>query len=178
MTISRSTSAYLSILLAGATVIVMLAMTSAARSTTTCLSKPVTITGTPGDDHLSGTRGNDVIDAGEGEDVVQGKLGNDRVCGSGGDDELHGGEGRKDRLDGGDGDDFLDGRRGFDADRMFGGPGNDRIWGANHLNGGPGNDELEVISYSGDPHRDTLDGGTDVDSCVGDSGNDTLVNCE
>jgi len=149
-----------------------------ADSAPTCLGKRVTIKGTAGPDRIKGTRGNDVIDAGEGNDLVQGKLGNDRVCGAGGDDELHGGEGKIDRLDGGDGADFLDGRRGFDADRMTGGPGNDTIWGANYLSGGPGDDELEVISYSGDRNRDTVDGGDDFDSCVADSPNDTVVNCE
>lgn len=196
MATSRKSPTHLLIPILAALVAIGVSAAAPAEGRPTCLGKPVTIMGTSASEHINGTGAADVIYAGHGNDVVQGKQGNDRVCGGDGDDELHGGEGVQDRISGDEGEDFLDGRRGFDRDKMDGGAGNDVILGANVLVGGAGDDRLEVVSYSGDSHTDSLsggsgddsligdgngdhlDGGADTDSCSGAGGSGTVVNCE
>ena len=195
MTITRNSLTHL-LLLTLVSGFAAMAIADPASSGMRCFGKPVTISGTSGNDQIDATNGNDVIYAGRGNDVVQGRKGSDRVCGGGGDDELHGGEGRKDWVEGGSGADFLDGRRGFDRDVMVGGRGNDEALGGNILKGGPGNDYLEVVAYAGDLRNDDLsggpgndsllsdggadrlDGGDDTDDCSGAGGGGTVVNCE
>jgi Ca2+-binding RTX toxin-like protein len=85
----------------------------------TCRGRPVTISGSPGNDKLLGTPGPDVIDGGSGDDEIHGLGGDDVICGGNGMDELWGD----------DGDDVLAGGNGFDI--LHGGPGNDTLDGGN-----------------------------------------------
>lgn len=116
-----------------------------------CHDRPVTITGTRGDDVLTGTPGRDVILGLDGDDTITGLGGDDRICAGPGRDTARGGGG-KDFVEGGTGGDWLDGGGGNDridgsggTDVLLGGFGND--W----LDGGPGVDQM-----NGGPGRDTL----------------------
>ncbi|MCI0633858.1 MAG: M4 family metallopeptidase [Actinobacteria bacterium] len=108
----------------------------------TCLGKPTTIDGTPGNDTIAGTAGADVIHADAGNDRVEGGGGNDLICGGEGNDRLAS-AGGVDRLDGGPGNDRL--TAGAENDVLFGGSGEDRLFGEAGIDafiGGPGDDQL------------------------------------
>jgi Ca2+-binding RTX toxin-like protein len=155
-----------------------------------CFGKRATIVGTNGNDTLNGTPGKDVIVARAGDDTIQSKSNDDRVClgdgddfagtsrgfdkidGGDGEDEIHGGgragqpdPGDGDLIIGGDDDDFLDGTRGELDDKIRGGPGNDRIQGAEFVEGGDGNDQITAEGHVDDNHRDRL---------FGDDGDDLI----
>jgi Ca2+-binding RTX toxin-like protein len=111
-------------------------------------STNVTIFGGGGADTLNGGAGNDVVHGGEGNDqAVSGGAGNDQLLGEGGDDVIRGGEGN-DIEDGGTGND----RVGYSP-----GVSNDDDTGADKLNGGPGDDRLLLDGHSGGMNI-TLDG--------------------
>ena len=61
-----------------------------------CLGKPVTITGTEGDDVITGTDGNDVIMSLGGNDQIDAGVGSDYICTGDGNDVVTGG--RRERL--------------------------------------------------------------------------------
>ena len=128
---------------------------------------PVLIFGLGGDDIISGSTGRDCLVGGDGNDRVRGSAGADVVLGNDGDDILAGGKG-KDRLYGGNGDDLLvDANLGRDDHQADGdGPpssgGQDGWWRG---------------AYQRDGSDDLLDGGANVDRCVGNR-NDTFVRCE
>lgn len=87
-----------------------------------CKGKPITISGTSGNDDLVGTRGKDVIAAHGGDDQVNGGGGKDKICGGKGEDTLRGGA-ANDKLYGEGGGDALIG--GVGTDKCDGGPGKD-----------------------------------------------------
>ncbi|OPY76707.1 MAG: Bifunctional hemolysin/adenylate cyclase precursor [Syntrophorhabdus sp. PtaU1.Bin058] len=146
------------------------------------------ITGTKGNDTIRGLGGDDTIFGSDGDDVIDGGYNEDRLFGGAGKDTIYGGMG-EDWLEGGSGDDILYGytpcliagmgdeqRFGNDGailharDTIFGGDGNDKIYGYyddDYLVGGTGNDTIYGGSGS-----DTLDGGTGKDELYGGSGND------
>ena len=154
----------------------------------TCLGKPATIVGTPGDDRLFGTANNDVIVGRAGTDSIYGFAGNDLICaGPGGwidreDPEYYyqyvkGGLGN-DTLKGGPFIDWLDGKPGADklfarggGDQLYGGSGRDllsdgRAFGS--LEGGPGPDRLLAGRGSdrlagSEPGNDVIRGGPQRD---------------
>ena len=125
-----------------------------------------------GDDELSGGEGNDLLFGEGGKDHMMGGPGNDILAGMDGEDEMIGGPG-EDLLAGGNDNDAITGNEG--DDQVSGGPGDDT------LDGGMGSDLL--LGNSGD---DYLFGGfhmmhdheAELDSCLGGTGNNTLVNCE
>jgi CSLREA domain-containing protein len=92
-----------------------------------CLSRPVTIVGTPSADDLSGGPGRDVFLGLGGDDQFQGSLDIDRGCGGNGNDHLIGGP-ADDRLAGDRGRDVLWGEEGDDV--LIGGRGADVCRGA------------------------------------------------
>jgi VCBS repeat-containing protein len=96
-----------------------------------CLGLPVTLPGTPGDDHLRGTRGDDVIAGLGGDDRIIGGGGLDVICGGPGRDVITTGAG-PDKVAGGPGADSIHSRRGPDI--LYGDKGDD------FLNGGPARD--------------------------------------
>ena len=108
----------------------------------TCLGRPATIVGTPGDDRLVGTDGDDVIVGLGGDDVIIASLGDDRICGGRGDDSIYA-QGGNDRVSA---------QGGYDL--VFGGPGRDV------LRGGGGPDD--IYGGGGD---DRAVGGRGVDLC-------------
>ena len=65
--------------------------------TRSCLGRPVTLIGTPGDDRLEGGPGVDVLRGRGGDDRIIGGPGDDRICGGPGDDRISPGRGR-DRI--------------------------------------------------------------------------------
>jgi uncharacterized repeat protein (TIGR01451 family)/uncharacterized repeat protein (TIGR02543 family) len=150
-----------------------------------CMGRPVTILGTPGNDHINGTPGDDVIHGLGGNDHINGQGGNDVICGGEGNDHLRGGDG-DDQVDGSEGNDYLRGGRGNDT--LRGGEGDDL------LDGGQGasrndddddhdrdddDDDDEHEDNDGDDYdaggNDLLDGGPGKDKLYGRNGNDTLT---
>lgn len=101
------------------------------------------------------TNADDVILGTPGPDIIQTGGGRDIVCAGDGDDQIHG-EGGDDELSGDGGDDAI-----------FGGGGDDE------LIGGKGNDTLD-----GKKGNDLLRGGPHTDTCIAESGIDTLQGCE
>ena len=129
-----------------------------------CLGRPVTITGTPGNDVMTGTARRDVIRALGGDDVINALGGNDFVCAGSGNDRANGRPGR-DRIAGQGGNDRLIGAGGDDT--LRGGGGRDRLKGKGR------NDTLR-----GGPKPDRLNGGGGFDVCAGGGGRDVLRRCE
>ena len=120
------------------------------------------------DDSIDGGTGNDYIDAGIDDDSVTGGTGNDTIIGGQGDDIIEGNEG-DDLIYGGldtevlNLPDAIDPAPDDNRDTLYGGAGNDTIFGrddADTLFGGTGND--------------VLDGGIDDDLINGDDGDDTI----
>lgn len=152
-----------------------------------CGGKVATIVGTAGNDELRGTDGPDVIAGLQGNDTILGLGGDDLICGGQGDDRLVGGQGF-DIIFGAQGSDRLiaaDAEESGTADtrgaRMFGGAGDDAIFGStkwDRMQGGPGKDSL--YGYEG---RDWIRGGSGddeiygmagIDNIHGGNGNDTM----
>jgi len=109
-------------------------------------------------------------------DLIEARGGNDTVYGLGGNDTILTGIGL-DVAYGGSGNDLITDagptNPNFEADTLFGGPGNDTLIGKDgddHLFGGPGNDKLD-----GGEGNDSLVGGDGNDTLLGRSGHDTLV---
>ncbi len=139
-----------------------------------------------GDDRLIGGLGNDVLDGGGGNDVIEGGEGDDSIQGDG---ILVAGKLNSttlaqhgvDFIDGGLGNDMLDG--GGQTDVMYGGSGNDHMFGdtldkpgevgyvpfsvhgADYMDGEDGDDYME-----GNAGSDTMYGGAGKDSMWGDTG--------
>jgi hypothetical protein len=65
-----------------------------AASVRSCLGRPATLIGTPGDDRLEGGPGPDVLKGRGGDDRIIGAAGADRLCGGPGDDRISPGSGR------------------------------------------------------------------------------------
>jgi CSLREA domain-containing protein len=129
-----------------------------------CLGRPVTITGTAGDDVITGTNKRDVIRALGGNDVIDALGGNDRICAGAGNDRVNGRSG-KDVAAGGAGNDRMIGAGGDDDLRGQGG--RDRLK-------GKGGDDL----LRGGPEPDNLNGGAGTDTCRGGGGRDRIRRCE
>ena len=167
-----------------------------AQNTARCMGLEATIIGTPGDDSITGTQGPDVIFAAQGDDFISGLGGDDVICGGQGDDVVIGGDGF-DILFGAQGDDKMfstgfgssqrvhdgpDARDDTSGARMFGGQGNDDMYGSNRwdrMQGGPGDDQL--FGYEGrdwlrgGPGRDNVNGGAGVDDVNGGNGSDRIT---
>ncbi len=128
---------------------------------------------------------------GDGNDTIQLGLGQNTVVrAGGGDDAIIGGIGKNDNdfvdfpgadeIYGGAGDDTIYGNKG--SDLIFGGVGDDIVfggWGADTIRGGSGNDDLrggqvfdEIYGGSGD---DFVGGGEGSDKLWGDDGDDILM---
>ncbi|MGF9758708.1 calcium-binding protein [Microvirga sp. 0TCS3.31] len=149
--------------------------------------KPLTLSGTSGNDTLRGTAkynflsgadGNDNLFLKTGQGWIWGGFGNDSIKGGSKDDYLFGGYGNdkalgrggNDVIRGGGGHDDLRGEQG--ADSILGGFGNDSV------KGGSGNDDLEGQSghdkIYGNDGADVLRGGSGNDSIDAGSGNDLI----
>ncbi len=157
--------------------------------------------GTPGNDVICGLGGDDKIYGNGGVDTLYGDAGEDTLDGGPGNDRLYGGDGN-DKLDGGGGNDTLYGEAGNDTvdgsaddDIVSGGVGDDTVRGGTGVDsvyGDDGNDVIEgngsddilfggdgIDQLSGGTGNDQLDGGAGTpDSCDGNGGTDTAVNCE
>lgn len=130
-------------------------------------------------DEIFGGSGNDIMTSnatGGVGSLMRGQGNNDEIFGSQYSDEITGDPGL-DEIFGGNGDDVINGGRG--ADIVHGDEGNDTLIGAanrDELFGGVGDDEL-----FGGLGNDLLDGGANTavgDTCNGQGGLDTLVDCE
>ncbi|MEC4813684.1 MAG: calcium-binding protein [Scytonema sp. PMC 1069.18] len=132
--------------------------------------------GENGSDILYGGNGNDTLDGGRGNDLLEGGEGNDRIFGANGHDTLRGDDG-DDRLDGGAGNDKLFSGRGNDY--LFGRLGDDELSGGlgnDTLEGGQGNDVLiGVDATTVLPIPELGFGNDDIDTLIGNEGNDTFV---
>lgn len=153
-----------------------------------CSGIDATLVGTPGDDHLIGTDGPDVISGLQGNDIIFGLEGDDIICGGYGDDIIVGGNGF-DILFGAQGNDTLYAATGTGGNlstdvrgaRMFGGKGDDTIWGSerwDRMQGGPGADTLLGLAgrdwIRGGTGNDRVDGGLGIDDIRTASGNDQI----
>lgn len=151
----------------------------------TCLGRPATMSGTPGNDTLRGSRGVDVIHGMAGDDTILGLQGQDFICGGAGDDtvsfagqtapatayigETSPASGVSDLIS-------------TDVENLIGGSGPDTLVGdyrANVIEGGDGADQItagggadDVTGGRGD---DRLVGGEGDDRIVGSGGDDVLV---
>ncbi|WP_417239462.1 Hint domain-containing protein [Celeribacter halophilus] len=153
-----------------------------------------TVYGGAGNDTILTGDDNDYIEGGDGDDTIDAGFDDDEVYGGSGNDSIQGGEGN-DTIDGGDGNDIIYGDVSPDSDDyaafsyyelddngettsadtdttnnsdvIFGGVGDDTIY---------GQDDADTL-YGGDGD-DTLDGGIDDDTLYGGAGNDTLLGGE
>lgn len=154
-----------------------------------CNGEPATIVGTSGDDQIIGTEGPDVIVTRQGNDVIRGLGGDDIICSGQGDDEIFGGDGF-DIIFAAQGNDVIYAAAGAStADRadsrgarMFGGAGDDVIYGSDRwdrMQGGLGEDMLfgfegrDWIRAGGD--ADIVDGGPGIDDLHGGAGRDSIL---
>lgn len=153
-----------------------------------CGGLEATIIGTSGDDSLTGTAGVDVIAGLQGDDIIDGLGGDDVICGGQGNDTVYGGDGF-DIIFGAQGNDTLHAAKGASSPtradsrgaRMFGGAGNDTMYGSSRwdrMQGGLGRDVLfgfegrDWIRGGGD--ADQLFGGGNIDDLHGGNGNDQI----
>lgn len=121
------------------------------------------------DDHLIGGPGDDFLGGLGGDDILDGGPGHDELIGFGGDDRIKGGP---------DGDGVL---AGPGDDDVSGGGGDDDLWGnygSDHIRGGPGDDSINGDNPVPSGPIPPAFIGTNDDQCRGDSGTDTVVNCE
>ncbi|MDQ3728836.1 MAG: hypothetical protein M3355_04545 [Actinomycetota bacterium] len=145
-----------------------------------CNGLQATVVGTDGSDLLSSQEGvSDIVVALSGDDVVQAQ-GEDTVCAGSGDDDIRGaakwteGGSGSDRMEadgkspanfyGGDGDDLLVGSRAGQRDYLYGGSGDDRVFGRGgreYMRGGSGDDHLV-----GGAGGDVAWGGDGIDFCL------------
>lgn len=176
-----------------------------------------TIKAGAGNDHLHGSANNDVLNGDDGNDIIFGNGGDDQLSGGDGDDFLSafdgnstvnggrgndwlqiGGQGKK-YVYGGEGDDNLQSVPGLGSseNQIFGGAGNDSIFGtlgdslygedgddylsgASLLDGGNGNDELNGTLSRSNAHlmggngNDKLRGGYFNDHLDGGNGDDYI----
>ena len=103
------------------------------------------------------------------DDTLDGVSGNDQVIGFGGNDT----------MDGGSGNDFMAG--GPLDDEMQGGSGNDDMFGnfgSDTMFGGSGNDLVDGDNNNPVPPELPFPPGTNNDACTGNSGVNTVQNCE
>lgn len=137
--------------------------------------------GGSGPDTLHGGDGNDLVYGGDGIDFLLGNAGDDQLFGGAGDDTLWGDDvdlydslGGDDRLRGDDGNDFLHGEGGDDllcggeetggvGDFLFGGYGNDSLWGPSDDFGTSG----LINEGSSGPYFGDSGYAIDVDECDG-----------
>ena len=134
----------------------------------------------PGADYISGSSGADHILGGDGNDEMEGSFGGDYMDGNVGDDKVYDVDSEyedvSDTLKGSQGNDILYGDYG--ADTLYGGDGADHLTvGSCHdvqrLYGGPGNDRLEAWMFS---YEGTSCAYTGVsDRVQGDGGFDTAI---
>lgn len=130
-----------------------------------------------GDDFISGLGGDDVICAGQGDDVVIGGDGFDILFGAQGNDRMFSADfGSATGIHAGT--EFREDTRGA---RMFGGLGNDDMYGSNRwdrMQGGPGDDQLFGFEgrdwLRGGPGRDNVNGGAGIDDVNGSNGSDRV----
>lgn len=126
--------------------------------------------GDAGDDRISAGFDDDVVFGGAGNDVLEGSEGNDLIAGEAGNDTIYGGleDPFADRVsfpdDVADAKGFRDLVPENNGDTLFGGAGDDRIW---------GQDDDDTL-FGGQGH-DYLDGGVDDDLIAGDEGDDTVL---
>lgn len=154
-----------------------------------CGGLEATVVGTPGNDTLTGTAGADVIAGLQGDDTIHGLSGDDIICGGMGNDILYGGLGF-DVIYGAQGNDIIYAANGAAATnradelgaRLFGGAGDDAIYGTNRwdrMQGGAGADDLFGFEgrdwMRGGADEDTLIGGGNIDDLHGGNGNDRIV---
>ncbi len=164
------------------------------------------VDGGAGDDIINTGDDDDTIIGGSGNDTINAGFDDDTVDGGTGDDFIEGGEGN-DTVEGGDGDDTIFGgiddpladavsfpddepdALGFqdlvpenNGDVLFGGAGNDTIFGQDDddsLFGGDGDDVLDGgiddDMIQGGDGNDVVIGGQGDDSLTGNDGNDTVV---
>ncbi len=163
------------------------------RAVELCQGRPVTLSGTSGNDSIFGTDGDDVIFAGGGDDVIHSLGGADVMCGGSGTDEVSYAfheEGVVADLSGGVGDDGSDedgpiGARdsiGTDVERLSGTSDDDELSGSpsdDRLEGGHGDDMLRGLggqdTLHGHDGDDVLRGGGGLDTLVGEEGGDTFI---
>ena len=158
-------------------------------SSAICDGREATIIGTSGDDILNGTDGPDVISGLQGNDIIRGLGGDDVICAGLGNDAVYGGQGF-DIIFGAQGADVIYAANGATSNmraddrgaRMFGGAGDDTIYGTSRwdrMQGGAGIDSLygyegrDWMRGGGDP--DMIDGGNNIDDLHGGNGNDRIV---
>lgn len=130
--------------------------------------KPVTTTGTNGNDSLLGSSSDDSMVGGAGDDKLSGLAGSDSLFGGDGNDALYGGT-ENDYLDGGAGNDTLAGGSG--ADTLYGGTGMDFLDYSASSAGVSVNLNTGIALY-GDAQGDVLAG---VDGLIGTAYADTIV---
>ena len=128
-------------------------------------------------DLIYGGAGNDTLDGGG---LVDG--GGDTLFGGAGSDIMSGGAGGADLLYGDAGNDTLSG--GLDVDTLYGGDGNDLIYGSESISasgaadrvfGGAGNDTIFANSAATAAVGSTLDGGDGADVITGSFAADTIA---
>lgn len=158
-------------------------------ATAICDGLDATVVGTSGDDTLTGTAGPDVIAGLQGNDTIHGLGGDDIICAGQGDDVVYGGVGF-DIIYGAQGNDIIYAANGATATnridergaRIFGGAGNDSIYGTtrwDRMQGGAGTDDLFGFEgrdwMRGGADNDSLIGGSNIDDVHGGNGNDRIV---
>lgn len=154
-----------------------------------CDGLEATVVGTTGDDVLTGTAGADVIAGLQGNDLIRGLAGDDVICGGIGDDVIYGGADfdiifgaqGNDRIYAADGNSTTT-RVDVRGARMFGGAGNDIIYGTNRwdrMQGGSGADTMYGYEgrdwMRGGGENDVIDGGSNIDDLHGGNGNDRIA---
>jgi Tol biopolymer transport system component len=154
----------------------------------TCAGRTATIIGTPGADVLKGTKHKDVVIALAGNDKIETFTEGDTICAGAGNDDVNAGDtgenGSPDRVFGGPGNDRI--KLGPELSTALGQAGNDLLVGSkggDNLIGGPGNDVLRggpnppynSDFLNGGPGNDKLYGGPGPNQMTGGPGHDLEV---